>query len=347
MLTVLALYYYPLPGSKTHNSSKYLILVALAVIVRPTALIVWLPLLAFHFWKDNNKLRLIIHHCLPIAALTLGLSILIDSLIHGQWILVQWNFIKFNIFHNVAEFYGSHPWHWYFTQGFVVVLGPHLPFFLHGCSLASKRYRILLFTIAWTLIIYSLLAHKEFRFIYPILPICIIFCGTSLASLKAWKKTSICFLLVANLIPALYTGLVHQRGTLDVMGHLQPLCDATTSNSSQPQVLFLMPCHSTPFYSHIHCPLRMRFLECPPDLTGDRSTTDEANVFYTDPATWLSREFPRQDTLPSHLVFFNVLEKEISAFLEENAFMKRTEIFHTHVPEGRVGETIFIYARKH
>ncbi|XP_048118409.1 GPI mannosyltransferase 3 isoform X1 [Alosa alosa] len=346
MLTTLALCYYSLPGSKTHNSAKYLTLVSLAVIVRPTALIVWLPLLAFHFWKDNDKLRLIIHHGLPIVALSLGISTLIDSLIHGQWTLVQWNFLKFNVFHNVAEFYGSHPWHWYFTQGFMVVLGSHLPFFLHGCSLASKRYRILLFTIAWTLVIYSLLAHKEFRFIYPILPICMIFCGISLANLKAWRKPAMWFLLVTNLIPALYTGLVHQRGTLDVMGHLQPLCD-TTSNSSQPQVLFLMPCHSTPFYSHIHCPLRMRFLECPPDLRGDGSSIDEADVFYSNPAAWLMRTFPYKDSLPSHLVFFNVLEKEISAFLEANVFIKHTEIFHTHIPEGRVGQTIFIYTRKH
>lgn len=156
-----------------------------------------------------------------------------------------------------------------------------------------------------------------------------------------------CFLLVANLIPALYTGLVHQRGTLDVMGHLRPLCDTTPSNSSQPQVLFLMPCHSTPFYSHMHCPLTMRFLECAPDLRKDGSTVDEADVFYSDPAAWLRTTFPYAESLPTHLVFFNVLKKEISAFLDANAFSKHTEIFHTHIPEGRVGETIFIYTRKH
>ncbi|XP_063044594.1 GPI mannosyltransferase 3 [Engraulis encrasicolus] len=346
MLTVLALYYYPLPGSKTHNSSKYLTLVALAVIVRPTALIVWLPLLAFHFWRDNSKLRLILHHALPIVALSLGLTTIIDSLFHGQWVLVHWNFLKLNVLHNVSEFYGSHPWHWYFTQGFLVVLGPHLLFFLHGCSLAPKRHRVLLFTIAWTLIVYSLLAHKEFRFIYPILPICIIFCGTSLANLTTWRRAAVFFLVVANLLPALYTGLVHQRGTLDVMGHLQDLCDPATSNSSQPQVLFLMPCHSTPFYSHVHCPVSMRFLECPPDLAGDGSVEDEADDFYFEPLAWLRRTYPLQESLPSHLVFFNVLEKEISTFLEANAFTKQTEIFHAHVPEGRVGETIFIYTRQ-
>lgn len=71
-----------------------------------------------------------------------------------KWIFVQWNFLKFNVLHNVAEFYGAHPWHWYFTQGLLVVIGPHVPFFMHGCSLATKKHRILLITILWTTAIY-------------------------------------------------------------------------------------------------------------------------------------------------------------------------------------------------
>lgn len=49
------------------SSKKYLTLVALAVIVRPTALIVWFPLLMYHFWQEDNKLRLITHKFIPIG----------------------------------------------------------------------------------------------------------------------------------------------------------------------------------------------------------------------------------------------------------------------------------------
>ncbi|XP_029495112.1 GPI mannosyltransferase 3 isoform X1 [Oncorhynchus nerka] len=345
-LTTLALYYYPLPGSKTHSSTKYLILVALAVIVRPTALIVWLPLLVYHYWQEDNKLKFITHLCLPIGALTLGISTLIDCIFYGKWTLVQYNFLKFNVFHNVAEFYGSHPWHWYFTQGFVVVIGPHLPFFLYGCTLASKRYRIMLITIVWTVMVYSCLAHKEFRFIYPVLPFCMVFCGIALVNLRTWRRPAACALLVSNLVPALYTGLLHQRGTLDVMGHLQTLCDdRDPSTPPLPEVLFLMPCHSTPFYSHIHCPMKMRFLECPPDLTGDKRYVDEAERFFADPHHWLRTSFPYKSMLPTHLVFFDVLEMELSAFLDRNRFMRSREIFHTHIPEGRVGKSVLVYQR--
>lgn len=343
VLTTLALCFYPLPGSKMHNSWKYLSLVSLAVVVRPTALIVWIPLLFCHLCWEQNKIKFIALQCLPIAAFTLGISTLIDSVFYGKWTFVQWNFLKLNVLQNIAEFYGTHPWHWYVSQGLLVVIGPHLPFFIHGYSLSTKKHRILLITIIWTTVIYSLLAHKEFRFIYPLLSFCVIFCGMSLAKLQTWRKPAAVFLLVSNLIPALYTGLIHQRGTLDVMSDLQRLCDFNSSQT-KPDVLVLMPCHSTPLYSHLHCPLKLRFLECPPDLTGNKHYVDEADMFFNDPIHWL-KSFSSQQMLPTHLVMFDSLEKEISTFLLENRYAKQAEIFHTHFPEGRVGENIFIYVR--
>lgn len=72
--------------------------------------------------------------------------------------------------------------------------------------------------------------------------------GVSLANLKVWRRAAVSVLLVSNLAAALYTGLVHQRGTLDVMTHLHTLCDASRPETTD--VLFLMPCHSTPFYRY-------------------------------------------------------------------------------------------------
>uniref|UniRef100_A0A8C5I303 Mannosyltransferase n=1 Tax=Gouania willdenowi TaxID=441366 RepID=A0A8C5I303_GOUWI len=344
-ISTLALYYFPLPGSKTHCSKKYIALVALAVVVRPTALIVWFPLIICHFWQENNKLRLVINCCIPIGTLAVVASTLIDCTFYGKWTLVQLNFLKLNVFHGVAGFYGSHPWHWYLTQGFIVVIGSHLLFFLHGCSLGFKRYRMLLAVVIWTIVVYSLLPHKEFRFIYPVLPFSMIFCGLSVAHLKTWRRATVAFLVVTNVLPALYTGLVHQRGALDAMNHLQTLCDVSSGSARpQPDVLFLMPCHSTPYYSHVHCPLKMRFLECPPDL-GQEHYADEAESFYIKPLLWLTNSFTNTSSLPTHLVLFNVLEKDILPFLQGNNFVRTAEIFHTHFPEGRVGRSIFIYER--
>ena len=61
-------------------------------------------------------------------------------------------------------------------------------------------------------------------------------------------KTLAFFLVLTNVPVALYTGLVHQRGTLDVMRALEGKLTVT----SNPSVLFLMPCHSTPYYRYNH-----------------------------------------------------------------------------------------------
>ncbi|XP_042660105.1 GPI mannosyltransferase 3 isoform X2 [Tyto alba] len=328
LLTIFALSYYPIKGSKMGSSCKYLALLALAIVIRPTAIIPWIPLVFSHFLQEQRKADLILHNCLPIGLVTVGTSLIIDRVFFGEWVLVQLNFLKFNVLQNLGAFYGSHPWHWYFTQGLPVILGTHLPFFIHGCVLAAK----------------SMLSHKEFRFIYPVLPFCMIFCGYSLKQLKAWKKSAASFLLLSNLLPALYTGLIHQRGTLDVMSHIQQLCN--NSYQSQAFVFIMMPCHSTPFYSHVHCPLKMRFLQCPPDLTRDESYIDEADVFYSNPLGWLNKEFYNDTLLPSHLIFFSVLEQEISSFLTLRGYEKTATVFHTHVPQGRVGSHIYIYRRK-
>lgn len=62
------------------------------------------------------------------------------------------------------------------------------------------------------------------------------------------------------------------------------------------------------FCSHVHCPMKMRFLECPPDL-GQDDYVEEAARFYSDPLRWLRTSFPYKSSLPTHLVLFNVLEE--------------------------------------
>uniref|UniRef100_UPI00398E44E1 GPI mannosyltransferase 3 n=1 Tax=Pristiophorus japonicus TaxID=55135 RepID=UPI00398E44E1 len=346
VLTSFTLYYYPFQGTKTGSSSKYLALTAFAVVVRPTAVILWLPLLFSHFWQELKKLDLLLHKCLPVGCLTLGISLIIDRIFYGEWVMVQWNFLRFNVIQNMGAFYGAHSWHWYFTQGFPVIMGTHLPFFIHGCLLVPRKYRVLLIAVMWTLVVYSFLSHKEFRFIYPVMPLCMVFCGYSLANLKAWKKPAVCFLLSSNVCLVLYTGLIHQRGTLDVMQHVQQLCKDTLPERDEPSLFFLMPCHSTPFYSHVHCPIKMHFLECPPDLTGNNSYVDEADLFFEEPLKWLNIRFSGQASLPTHLIFYNVMEQKIEPFLMTRNYVKTTILFHTHVPDGRIGSHIHVYERE-
>ena len=63
-------------------------------------------------------------------------------------------------------------------------------------------------------------------------------------------KVAVVFLAVTNILPALYLSLIHQRGTLMVSRFLHK----TAANNPGMDVLFLMPCHSTPYYrSELPC----------------------------------------------------------------------------------------------
>ena len=88
----------------------------------------------------------------------------------------------------------------------------------------------------WIIFVYSLLAHKEFRFIMPVLPILVVYSGLALERISKKNKTIIASIIILNIIPAYYLSFVHQRGVIDVMYHLR--------NNQLKDVLFLMPCHS-------------------------------------------------------------------------------------------------------
>ncbi|PIO36554.1 hypothetical protein AB205_0018360, partial [Aquarana catesbeiana] len=78
VLGTLALYSFPLEGSPTKSSTKYLLFVALAFLIRPTAIILWIPLLIYHFFKEPKKLDLVLQQCLPVGLFTFGASLIID-----------------------------------------------------------------------------------------------------------------------------------------------------------------------------------------------------------------------------------------------------------------------------
>lgn len=46
----------------------------------------------------------------------IGFSMALDRYVYGEWVVVQYEFLRFNILRDVAAFYGTHPWHWYLTQ---------------------------------------------------------------------------------------------------------------------------------------------------------------------------------------------------------------------------------------
>ncbi|KAG6740816.1 hypothetical protein POTOM_056285 [Populus tomentosa] len=290
-----------------------------------------------------------------LGALVLGLSCLLDRLMYGSWVIVPLNFLKFNFLSSGGDYYGTHKWHWYFSQGFTVMLFTFLPFSIAG-NIKSKCWK-LSGLIAWVLIVYSIQGHKEFRFVLPMLPIALMFSGYSLSvmaksdsdtrrkgspnsHMKRPSKVGFAiFVLLATNIPmALYMSLVHQRGTEDVMIYLSK----EAQNEKVKGILFLMPCHATPYYSTLHYDLPMRILDCSP--SEEKGIPDESDHFMMDPVSFVST-LMTNGSLPSHVVLFDSEEKLLRDFLTSHSFTEITRFFHAHFKVDRdLQASVVVYA---
>lgn len=85
-----------------------------------------------------------------------------DYIFYGRIVFVPYNFIEFNVIKNLATFYGTHPFHWYFTAGFPAIMGSMIFFFLYGVYEAKDR-RDIFYLIVGCMLVFSFQAHKEFR----------------------------------------------------------------------------------------------------------------------------------------------------------------------------------------
>ncbi|KAG8372474.1 hypothetical protein BUALT_Bualt12G0069900 [Buddleja alternifolia] len=361
VLTIVSLYYWPCmrvsSSTVTSGSRRYALAVAaLACAIRPTSAITWIYVGLLELFLSSDMLKFVALEVVSIGGLVLGLTFLLDHQIYGSWVNVPLNFLKFNFLSSGGDYYGTHPWHWYLTQGFTVMIFTYLPFSLAGVII-SKQWKVS-GLIAWVLGAYSLLGHKEFRFVLPVLPMALMFSGYSLATLgqcempkrKAKENSSshrnhskklqlaVFFLLVTNLPMALYMSMVHQRGTEDVMNYLSK----EASENKVKNILFLTPCHATPYYSTLHHDLPMRFLDCTP--SEEKGILDESDKFLADPIGFAAA-LARNWSLPSHIVLFDSQERLLKEFLISNHFQEIKRFFHAHFKVDReLQASILVYA---
>jgi phosphatidylinositol glycan class B len=256
----------------------------------------------------------------------LSVSVLIDRAYYRAWTFPPAKFLYFNIAQSLAIFYGKNDWHYYLSQGLPLLLTTALPFSLIGLyralfppqfpepthfNISIKRQLAAVCIFMSTAL--SLIAHKEVRFIYPLLPALHILTSPSLvdffhpaisssSSSQIPRRLLLIFLVLVNIVIALYTTLSHASGVLNVMDYLREQHSTHTSiapESAHQNVAgttttagFLMPCHSTPWRSHLVLPgIHAWALSCEPpvDLNATEKALylDEADQFYENPKTFL------------------------------------------------------------
>lgn len=297
----------------------------------------------------------------------------------------QLRFLTFNIHQDLAVFYGVHRLDYYFTEGLPLLLMGLLPFALFGLfrSLSWSFYGrkmtsyslevITLPAFAWTTVfvvsVMSLISHKEARFIYPLLPCLHVIAGNSVSMMarkaSIWKGFILLVILLLHATIAQYASRTHQRGVIDVLHFLRARHESKAHNGTT-TVAFLMPCHSTPWRSHLMDPeIDAWALTCEPPvdmLPNQRARyTDEADVFYNDVETWLRTNMEdlehsmvldaqeqsikaakhhertinnqitgRNRPWPQFVAFFEQLEPQMRAWFNQSSYGECTRLFNTH-----------------
>ncbi|XP_065322971.1 GPI mannosyltransferase 3-like [Gordionus sp. m RMFG-2023] len=343
------------------QNSPYIFLIFSTIFYRPTS-VPLIILLVFHYVNLKYRFNFIIIVIINII-LSCLLHLYVDYIFYKSWQLTWYNFIKFNYFHNISILYGTQPWYWYMLIGIPVILGLHvLPvmyeFFYSKLTVIS--------TLILSILILSIFPHKEFRFLLPIIPFFSILAGNFYAKLdngkiafvkklfpdhwKIIKNVYIGLVIIIHLNMAIYFSLIHQRGTIDILKYIYK-----QSNLQNTSTLLLMPCYSTPHYSHLHKHINIRMLSCEPKIKNDKKENshktsiileDEYAMFLNNPDEFLQNIMEKaisKNLTYTHICFYSNVYPKLESSNYFKSHMKYTyckEFFHTHFPYDNMSRYI-------
>ncbi|KAF1814512.1 hypothetical protein P152DRAFT_393056 [Eremomyces bilateralis CBS 781.70] len=366
---------------------------AIACVLRPTNLLVWVCVASMSLLRAANVDRLfLVFSAALYGLLVLSISVLLDRAYYGAWTMPALRFLGLNVGQSVASFYGRNRSDYYLTEGIPLLLTTALPFAVHGVvsslkpvrsgvtaqeSVKHQTLKTLSYTCVLVTIAFSSIPHKEVRFLYPLLPAFIVLSAPSIAHFVDRAKRSnryrpAAFVMMGlNVAIAIYTTQFHQRGVVDAVHFLRQQYEMsafTDRPSPAISAVFLMPCHSTPWRSHlVYADINAWALTCEPPIGLPEDTRagylDEADQFYDDPHSWLlsnmaddegtirrdrsnagrdgsrsnestipGQRGPGQDKRPwpEYLVFFEQLEDSLLPFKSDLGYETRQKFFNTH-----------------
>jgi GPI mannosyltransferase 3 len=164
-------------------------------------------------------------------------------------------------------------------------------------------------------------------------------------SIRRQRVPLLILLFLSNIAIGLYATQVHQRGVIDVLTFLRHEYEESyiskrgqsqesersgqalhtgyhVNDSNEVFAAFLMPCHSTPWRSHLVYPeLQAWALTCEPPIhipatSPERALyRDEADRFYNDPGLFLKVEMNTTDRRwPKYLVGFEGIESNLAEY---------------------------------
>lgn len=309
------------PNSRGKERIYGIILSGITVLFRPTPIIYLILIYSYHFFITNTKLDFIILNLFPITAFLFLFQIISDSLFYSHTTFTLFNFFNFNIYSNNSVLYGELPFYWYFLVALPVMFGIYiilLPLILKYCN------NLCIFYIAViSLIINSLFSHKEYRFIYYVIPLFTIYIGDVIYHLwvKFGNKIITNLLIITIMIHTvvfIFLSRYHQRGSLDVMEFLS---EEVKDKPNTINVYILDTCHMTPFYSYIHKNITMSFPDCSPD-NRKREGGSDTDKLIRNPLEFVNQIFDNDTDLPEYIVTTESKMNGIKSWFYEKGYKK-------------------------
>ncbi len=103
--------------------------------------------------------------------IALGLGLLVDKWLYGNYTLSWWNYLDLNLFQDKASVFGREPFYFYLSESLLQLIPPFSLIIV--LSILGFWYRFPKHSISWISLPFVLLhffvAHKELRFLFPLL----------------------------------------------------------------------------------------------------------------------------------------------------------------------------------
>ncbi|KAM3137750.1 hypothetical protein pb186bvf_010170 [Paramecium bursaria] len=280
----------------------------LNVLSRQSAIIPWVFIWPFHLLTAQTnlqgKIKILIVNVITLMIL-LSTSIIIDLLYFKKFTSTFYNFLEFNLLSGQSAFFGVKEPTWFIFKGIPYVCLGWIIFFILGIyhDIQLKIYKgkslRFLYYMLFTITILSLSAHKEDRFLLPLIPLIIYFICLGIEYINKFNLPKLKFFLIAIAIIS-NIGFVICLNTFQNVGALKTM--SILRNRDVSSVYFFIQCHQTPFYSFLHKNIPMEFPDCSPT---DDITKLESYQLQQDPAKYIKKKLEKSN--PSHIVINNYL----------------------------------------
>ena len=132
----------------------------------------------------NVSLTTILVHGFLALVVWIGLTTGIDSFFWQKWIWPEGYVFYFNVILNKSSAWGISPFHAYFTKLLPKALGPGVLLMIPCSMFLDLRFRRLALPCIGFILLYSLLPHKELRFVIYVVPM------FNLVAARAWSYFS-------------------------------------------------------------------------------------------------------------------------------------------------------------